>query len=277
MRSLPFLLAGMVGLASLIHAPVVAALGIQETEAITLFGGTYSTDCANPAAPHLRIAEKLSVEQGKQRMSGDNLMAAASYLGPEPPPGFQTALLGEVRRDARLIFIVSRDRQGLYIELMGEDPKVEAALIGVLGRAQYKAKYRDCDIAKRTARPQGVPPATDPADDISSWDYSRDTTFKTQYRRALGAKAATPWISSLNGPSSGAKPVQVAGKEYRQLAVCKPHDCGDNSLVVLYLPAKKVVYGKIVEREKSTVFGNPPPAVAAELDRLWKAEWRQAQ
>ena len=29
------------------------------------------------------------------------------------------------------------------------------------------------------------------------------------------------------------------------------------------------------ERGKSTLIGEPPPAVAAELPKLWKIEWRQ--
>ncbi|MGZ9067364.1 MAG: hypothetical protein ACXW2I_18775 [Burkholderiales bacterium] len=33
-------------------------------------------------------------------------------------------------------------------------------------------------------------------------------------------------------------------------------------------------YGKIYQRGKSSLIGAPPPAVAAELERLWKSEWR---
>jgi hypothetical protein len=35
-----------------------------------------------------------------------------------------------------------------------------------------------------------------------------------------------------------------------------------------------VVYGKVVQKGKSTLIGSPPPAVAAELDKLWKSEFR---
>jgi hypothetical protein len=38
------------------------------------------------------------------------------------------------------------------------------------------------------------------------------------------------------------------------------------------------VYGTIYEKGKTTLIGDPPPAVAAKLGKLWKKEWRsQAQ
>jgi hypothetical protein len=41
------------------------------------------------------------------------------------------------------------------------------------------------------------------------------------------------------------------------------------------LAANGVVYGTIYEGGKATLIGAPPPAVAAELEKLWKTEWRQ--
>jgi hypothetical protein len=35
------------------------------------------------------------------------------------------------------------------------------------------------------------------------------------------------------------------------------------------------VYGHINERGRVTRVGGPPPAVAAELERLWRKQWRQ--
>ncbi len=253
------------------------ALGFQETEALKLFGGTYSTDCANPAAPRAITSEILKIEYGNKRMTGENLMAAASYFGPTPPPNYQTALLSEVRGGNQLIFVVNRDKEGLYIELTG-DPKVETALTAVLGKAQFKAKYRDCDASSRawmnTPPPNKAQAAPNP-DAIENWDFIRDRKFKAIYHKALGSKVKEDWLKVLDGPGS-AKIVTVAGAEYRQVAVCKPHDCYDNSIVVLYSPVKKTVYGKIHEHDKSTLIGKPPAKVTDELERLWKAEFRKS-
>lgn len=269
-------LTALAALASYLASGQVLALNVQEAEALKLYGGTYSIECGNAAAPRVRVTETPRVEYGNKRMTGQNLMAAYSYFGPEPPPGHQVTLLSEVRRDARLLVFVSRDRNGLFVELSGEDPRVEAALISVLGKAQYKAKYRDCDAASRAPEPRPAQAAAVLPDDIASWDYGRDKTFRTLYLKALGPKAKTSWVAKLDGPSSGTKAVHAAGADYRQLAVCKPHDCGDNNLVLLYSPADKAVFGKIVERGRSTVFGKPSPALATELERLWKTEWRPA-
>lgn len=259
-----------------IGAPA-AALGFQETEALKLFGGTYSTSCGNPAAPRAIAGETLKVEYGNKRMTGENLMAAASYFGPEPPPNYQTALLSEVRGGNQLIFVVNRDKEGLYIELTG-DPKVETALTAVLGKAQLKGKYRDCEAASRawmnTPAPKMAQAAPNP-DAIENWDFVRDKKFKAVYHKALGSRVKENWLKVLDGPGS-AEIVTVAGAEYRQVAVCKPHDCYDNSIVVLYSPAKKTVYGTIHKHDKSTLIGKPSREVAAELERLWKARFRQS-
>ena len=45
--------------------------------------------------------------------------------------------------------------------------------------------------------------------------------------------------------------------------------------MLLYSAANGVVYGTIYEGGKATLIGAPPPAVAAELEKLWKTEWRQ--
>jgi len=58
-------------------------------------------------------------------------------------------------------------------------------------------------------------------------------------------------------------------------SACKNHDCGDNNTVLLYSAAQGVVYGKIFQQRRATLIGAPPPAVAAELDRLWLAEWQR--
>lgn len=264
--------------AGLSASSAARALGFQETEALKLFGGTYSTGCDNPSAPKLRVAETLNVEYLNKRLTGENLMAAASYFGPEPPPNHLTALLGEVRggNGARLIFVICRDKGGLYIELMGDDPKVETALAAILGKAQSKARYRDCDASSRAWMNAPAPQTAQAAplpDTVQNWDFVGDKNFKKIYHRALGPKARVPWIAKLDGPSPGGKGVSVAGVTYWQVAVCKPHDCADNKLILIYDRNAKIVQGLISERGNQTLFGRPSTTMKAELERLWKSEW----
>ena len=67
----------------------------------------------------------------------------------------------------------------------------------------------------------------------------------------------------------------VAGTSSQLVHVCKNHDCADNNLTLLYAPGTQTVYAKLLLRGQPALLGAPPAVVAAELERLWKAEWRQ--
>lgn len=107
-----------------------------------------------------------------------------------------------------------------------------------------------------------------------AWEYLDQPAFKTAYAKALGAKAKTPWLAKRDGPAPQPSFQQVAGERYVMNSFCKNHDCAEHSAVVLYSPQSRQVYGTIHEKGKTTLIGNPPPAVADELARLWKKEWR---
>jgi hypothetical protein len=107
-----------------------------------------------------------------------------------------------------------------------------------------------------------------------AWEYLKEPAFKSAYMKALGPKANTPWLAKRDGPAPQDKFIDVAGERYVMNSFCKNHDCGDNSAVILYSPEKKRVYGTIFEKGKTTLIGDPPAPVSAELARLWKKEWR---
>ena len=106
------------------------------------------------------------------------------------------------------------------------------------------------------------------------WEYLQEPAFKSAYMKALGPKSKTPWLAKRDGPAPQDKFIDVAGERYVMNSFCKNHDCNDNSAVLLYSPAKKAVYGTIYEKGKTTYIGDPPGAVATELAKLWKKEWR---
>jgi hypothetical protein len=258
--------------ASVAIAPA-ASLGAQnklDADALKLYGGTYSSDCRNPKATRLTVAaDGLLVDEQGRRMTGRNVQAAYAFFGQSAPPEFQVALLSEVQ-GSQLIFIIFRDNSGQYVRLNGE-PKVEAAL----GKTLLGRKYLTCE-ARRAEVPK-APPAAYPA---TKWhtpsDFLKDPLFKTVYYKALGAKAKERWLAEMDGPAPEVKNVTFGGVEYAMGAVCKPRDCGDNNMVLLYSAAQGAVYAKIFEGgRRSTLIGAPPPVIAAELDRLWAQEWRQ--
>jgi hypothetical protein len=251
------------------------AQGRLDAEALKLYGGTYSANCNDAAATRLRVvADALMVEQGNRRLTGNNLQAAYAYFGQSPPPDYQVALLSEVRGGLQLLFIVYRDKLGQYITLDG-DPKVQAAL----GKTLLARKFRSCDAAKNQGAAASAAPAPASKNQsdalIGPPELLNDAQFKSAYYKALGAKVKESWLAKLDGPAPPIKKIKVGGTDYLFASACKNHDCADNNTVLLYSAAQGIVYGKIVQQRRATVIGAPPPAVAAELDRLWAAEWRQ--
>lgn len=251
-----------------------------EAQALNLYGGTYSTDCANPAAPRLRATTAaLVVEQGAKRMTGRNVLAAYSYFGNYPPPDYRVVLMSQVRPGVALEFIVFEDRAGLYIELAG-DPKVEATL----GKALLGMKYRHCDAGggqQQAAAPPPVPiPVLAPAQALapatmSPADLLNDPKFKSAYYVALGGNATERWLAKLDGPAPPVRKIALGGVDYLLASACKPHDCADNNTVLLYAPSRQAVYGKVFQRGGTTWIGAPPAELVPELERLWRAEWRK--
>lgn len=247
-----------------------AAQSALDAQALKLYVGAYSSDCGNGTASRLRVvADALIVEQGTKRMTGHNVQAAYSYFGQSPPPDYQVVLLSEVRAGLQLLFIVYRDKSGQYITLDG-DPKVQAAL----GKSLLGQKYRSCNaVGKETT---AAPPSATPSEAmVGPTELLMDSKFKSVYYKALGAKIKESWPAELDGPAPPLKKINVGGAEYVLVSACKTHDCGDNNTVLLYSAAQGVAYGKIVQQRRGTLIGAPPVAVAAELERLWIAEWRQ--
>ena len=97
---------------------------------------------------------------------------------------------------------------------------------------------------------------------------------KEAYYKALGPLRKEPWLVKLEGPSSENEAMKIAGADYVKLYTCKNHDCYDNNVVLLWSGVQNVVYGYVNQRGKSTLIGSPPPAVAAELEKLWKKHFR---
>ncbi|HEV7915287.1 MAG TPA: Ivy family c-type lysozyme inhibitor [Albitalea sp.] len=229
------------------------------------YGGVLALDCSQYMLPQLKhLGDSLVVQDaGKAVLTGRNVKAAPSHFGATPPPGFENAFTSEVAGAGTMVFVFYRNAQGLFATVEGS-PKVMAVLPAVL-RGQ---RVRHCD-PNRNAVPGIAPPAQ-----IGPPDLLKDARFREAYLGALGPLGRERWLARLDGPATPVKPVTVAGAQYQLVSVCKNHDCQDNNLVLLYAAPSKTVYGKLLQRGRPLLVGAPPPAVAAELERLWKAEWR---
>ncbi|MFD0738876.1 hypothetical protein ACFQZQ_06235 [Lysobacter koreensis] len=109
-------------------------------QSLQMYGGTYSTDCRNAAAPRLRIsAEALVIEQGARRQLGRGVMDSYTSFGGAPtspvPPGYVMEFISDA-----FSFYVFQDQAGLYIEPAAGAPSAAA----VIGKANMQARFRRC-------------------------------------------------------------------------------------------------------------------------------------
>jgi hypothetical protein len=253
---------------ALAASPALLAQSKIDNRLMQRYGGVLAPDCSNYLLPQLKfLGDSLVVQDGgKAILTGRNVKAAPAYFGAKAPPDFETALASEVAGGDALIFVFYRTTSGLFAAVEG-GPKTMAAL-----PAAFKGKRaRHCDPNRNVA------PGTPPPVEVGPPDLLKDAKFKGPYVRALGPLASEPWLMKLDGPAPPIKKVQVAGNDYQLVTVCKNHDCRENTLVLLWAPATQAIYGKIVQRGRSTLVGSPPPPIAAELERLWRVEWRSGK
>jgi hypothetical protein len=253
-----------------------------DAEILKLYGGRYALDCASPQSPRVLVgAAAVAVEQGNQRMTAQGLQAAHSYFGQSAPPGFFVALLGQVQGRHDMVFLVQGDAKGQYIQIEGD--KTVMANLGVLG----KSRFRSCDAAMNQRamahlkdEQQAQAAARAPvASGAAKWpsELIRNPAFKSVYTRALGPQAKQPWLTRMDGPGVELAQEKVAGQTYQMAAFCKAHDCGDNNAVLLYDAPGSRVFGLVHMGGRNQFIGSPPQPVAAELNRLWRREWRQGR
>jgi hypothetical protein len=218
-------------------------------------------------------------------LTGRNVKAAPSYFGAAPPPEFETAMTSVVAGGETLVFVFYRNASGLFAAVEG-GPKVIAAL-----PAAFKGtRARHCD-PNRNAAPGAATAAAGGAasagagnsakifkgyalTELSAAGLLYNAKAKEIYYKALGPLVKEPWLAELDGPSSEGQAMKVADDDYVMLYTCENHDCYENNVVLLWSGVQNVVYGKVYQKGKSTLIGGPPPAVAADLEKLWKKQFR---
>jgi hypothetical protein len=253
-------------LAAAIALGLPALSGAQLTAAENkVYAGVYSNACGDPSKPMVRLYDDvMSVGQAGKVVTAKPFKSSKTHLGATPPADFKTAFVGEVKGGDGLVFVLFHNPDGLFVVLEGGPKSLAQLGPGVQGQ-----RLRHCD-PNRNALP-GAPVATAP----SPPDLLRDPKFKTPYLKALGPLAGEKWLATLAGPAPQVKKVQAAGAEYQLASVCKPHDCAEHNTVLLYDAAQGLVVGKVYQAGRSTLIGNPSPALARELERLWAEEWRR--
>jgi Inhibitor of vertebrate lysozyme (Ivy) len=274
-------------IAAVTSAPAWAQ-GKIDQKLMQVYGGVLAPDCSNYMLPQLKyLGDSLVVQDGgKAVLTGRNVKAAPTYFGAKSPPDFETALTSEVAGGEALVFVFYRNASGLFAAVEG-GPKVMAALPASLKEGK---RARHCD-PNRNAAPGAAAAAAGGAasagtgnsakifkgyalTELSAAGLLYNAKAKEIYYKALGPLVKEPWLAKLDGPSSEGQAMKIANSDYVMLYTCKNRDCYDNNVVLLWSGVQNVVYGKVYQKGKSTLIGDPPPAVAAELEKLWKKQFR---
>ncbi|MGJ7611432.1 MULTISPECIES: Ivy family c-type lysozyme inhibitor [unclassified Variovorax] len=247
--------------------------GLQP-DAMALYGGRWSTACADAAAPTLQVRQDMLIaESGKRRVVGRAPQTAYSFFGNRTPPaGFDVALIGEAPKAGAMTFLVYRDARGQSITLDADKP-----VAGQLGPEMMKLRYWRCDGAVRAAPPPAEAPVAKapPPPTGSPAALAQGPAMQKAWRAALGARENDRWLVRREGPAPEPQWVTVEGTRYLLHAFCKPHDCYDNNAIALYDQGSGRIYGLVQRDGRNRLVGTPPVALAPQLEKLWRAQWRQ--
>jgi len=273
-----FLLSGLSGLLGLLGgwSPVAMAQERLKADLLKQYGGVYSSACQDRTAPRLRVLpDALVVQHAGKRVIGRKPQSAYSYYGKVAPPQFRVGLMSQIPSGGTLDFIVFQDKRGPYISILG-DGAAKATLVKTLS----SRRFRRCDDAGNQAGAAPTPAV--PAQDEPVSDAERmllDPQFRSAYLRALGPLSKERWLARLEGPRPPTRQVHIEGVDYTLVAVCKPHDCADHNSALLYAANASAeqgsLYGKVYQDGKSIMIGDPPPSIAAALNKIWATEWRR--
>jgi len=227
-------------------------------------GGVYSNACAGRSQVMVRLyGDVLDVEKGGVAVKANRLTVSKTPPAGAPVPDFLAVVRGEVKGGDGVVLVLSHNAKGLFVRIDGSDKSLAPLGPGVVG-----LQMRHCD-PNRNALP-GAPVEAR----LGASDLLRDARFKAAYLQALGPLAKERWLARLEGPAPELRKVKVAGNDFALAATCKPHDCADHNMLVLWTPKPGVLHGLVFQKGRTTLIGDPPPEVAKELQRLWTAEWR---
>ncbi|UNK48768.1 hypothetical protein MNR01_13605 [Lysobacter sp. S4-A87] len=130
-----WLTAALVGMAAA-SMPVTATAQDLRPESLKLYGGIYSPDCGNAAAPQVRIAaDGLQISASGKNVRTPARMDSYTSFGGAPtsavPEGYKVEFIGD---DFSLY--VFEDAKGTYVPLEGYVPSA-AAIVGGAMQARF--------------------------------------------------------------------------------------------------------------------------------------------
>jgi hypothetical protein len=227
------------------------------------YAGVYGNACQDMRALRVRFwGDEMHVEAAGRDVVAHRVRGSKTHPGVSAPD-FVHAFTGDVKGADTLTFVLFHNKEGLFARIEA-GPKTAAMIGPALGQ-----RLRHCDPNRNHLPGQAPPPPLGPT------DLLKDAKFKAAYFSALGPLSRERWLAQLDGPAPEVKTIKALGADYQLVSVCKPHDCAQHNLVVLWSAATGTLYGKVYQAGRGTLLGRPPSRGVPEIERIWKGEWRK--
>lgn len=107
-----------------------------------------------------------------------------------------------------------------------------------------------------------------------AFDLFKRSGFREAHLAALGALKSERWIAQLSGPAGEVVGQSVNGVDYLLADSCKPHDCGEENLVLAFAPTQSTVFVLLNRNGKRQLLGTPPAAVARALEKAYAERFK---
>ena len=108
----------------------------------------------------------------------------------------------------------------------------------------------------------------------SAEQYLPEIASKAPYKKAYAEMLSFPsWVSKAQGTASPVEKITTDGKSFTIGHMCKPHDCADNQLTVVFNADGTKSWGLLATRSadgeafSKQWLGNPDSAVQALLNK----------
>ena len=108
----------------------------------------------------------------------------------------------------------------------------------------------------------------------SAEQYLPEIASKAPYKKAYAEMLSFPsWVSKAQGTASPVERVSVEGKSFTVGHMCKPHDCADNQLSVVFNADGTKSWGLLATRSadgeafNKQLLGNPDSVIEGLLNK----------
>lgn len=106
---------------------------------LAAYGGDYSAKCNDSSALRVKVSRQgLTLARGSKSITGQFEMEALSYLGNNPPAGYETTLMSNAKGVGSIVFVMYHSKSGPMVDLDADPPVLKQVGIAKRGTVKYK-------------------------------------------------------------------------------------------------------------------------------------------